>query len=126
MNFPENIKYHIEHTWIKGEGEIGIVGITDFAQKELGEIVYVDLPNIGANLDQDEVFGSVEAIKTVSDLFMPVSGKVVAINEDLNSNPTLVNSDPFNQGWMLKIELTNPQELESLDNASEYKSKTEK
>lgn len=124
MEFPENIKYHIEHTWIKVEGEIGIIGITDFAQKELGEIVYVDLPNIGTNLDQDEIFGSVEAIKTVSDLFMPVSGKVVEINETLSKEPTLVNTSPFNEGWMLKIELSNNQELETLLDFSEYKSKT--
>ena len=124
MDFPENIKYHIEHTWIKVEGEIGIIGITDFAQKELGEIVYVDLPNIGANLDQDEIFGSVEAIKTVSDLFMPVSVKVLEVNDNLNSQPTLINSNPFGNGWMLKIELTNSQELENLLNALDYRSKT--
>jgi glycine cleavage system H protein len=123
MNFPENIKYHIEHTWIKVEGEIGTIGITDFAQKELGEIVYVDLPNIGTNLDQDEIFGSVEAIKTVSDLFMPVSGKVLEINTNLNNEPTLVNTDPFENGWMLKVQLSDNAELDKLFSAEQYKEK---
>lgn len=123
MNFPENIKYHIEHTWVKVEGEIGTIGITDFAQKELGEIVYVDLPNIGTNLDQDEIFGSVEAIKTVSDLFMPVSGKVLEINTDLNNEPTLVNTDPFENGWMLKVQLSDNTELDKLFSAEQYKEK---
>lgn len=123
MNFPENIKYHIEHTWIKVEGEIGIIGITDFAQKELGEIVYVDLPNIGVNFDQEEIFGSVEAIKTVSDLFMPVSGKVLEINDNLNSEPTLVNTDSFESGWMLKVLLSNSTELDKLFSAEQYKEK---
>lgn len=124
MNFPENVKYHIEHTWIKVDGEIGIIGITDFAQKELGEIVYVDLPNVGASFDQDEIFGSVEAIKTVSDLFMPVSGKILEINNNLLKNPTLVNSDPFSQGWMIKIQLTNVSEIENLMNNQDYKART--
>lgn len=124
MNFPENVKYHIEHTWIKVDGEIGIIGITDFAQKELGEIVYVDLPNVGASFDQDEIFGSVEAIKTVSDLFMPVSGKILEINNNLLKNPTLVNSDPFSQGWMIKIQLTNVSEIENLINNQDYKTRT--
>ncbi|MFV8347351.1 glycine cleavage system protein GcvH [Flavobacterium sp. ZB4P13] len=124
MNFPENLKYHIEHTWIKVDGEIGIIGITDFAQKELGEIVYVDLPNVGASFDQDEIFGSVEAIKTVSDLFMPVSGKILEINNNLLKNPTLVNSDPFSQGWMIKIQLTNVSEIENLVNNQDYKART--
>lgn len=124
MNFPENVKYHIEHTWINVDGEIGIIGITDFAQKELGEIVYVDLPNVGSSFDQDEIFGSVEAIKTVSDLFMPVSGKILEINNNLLKNPTLVNSDPFSQGWMIKIQLTNVSEIENLMNNQDYKART--
>lgn len=124
MNFPENVKYHIEHTWINVDGEIGIIGITDFAQKELGEIVYIDLPNVGSSFDQDEIFGSVEAIKTVSDLFMPVSGKILEINNNLLKNPTLVNSDPFSQGWMIKIQLTNVSEIENLMNNQDYKART--
>ncbi|WKL44305.1 glycine cleavage system protein GcvH [Flavobacterium sp. ZE23DGlu08] len=124
MNFPENVKYHIEHTWINVDGEIGIIGITDFAQKELGEIVYIDLPNVGSSFDQDEIFGSVEAIKTVSDLFMPVSGKILEINNNLLKNPTLVNSDPFSQGWMIKIQLTNVSEIENLINNQDYKTRT--
>ena len=124
MNFPENVKYHIEHTWINVDGEIGIIGITDFAQKELGEIVYVDLPNVGSSFDRDEIFGSVEAIKTVSDLFMPVSGKILEINNNLLKNPTLVNSDPFSQGWMIKIQLTNVSEIENLMNNQDYKART--
>lgn len=121
MNFPDNVKYHTEHTWIKVEGTIGSIGITDFAQKELGEIVYADLPNSGTNLDQDEIFGSVEAIKTVSDLFMPVSAKVVEVNVALNDEPTLVNTDPFGKGWMLKVHLSNPEELSALLDATAYR-----
>lgn len=123
MDFPDNVKYHTEHTWIKVEGDIGIIGITDFAQKELGEIVYADLPNSGTNLDQDEIFGSVEAIKTVSDLFMPVSGKVLEVNVSLNNEPTLVNTDPFDKGWMLKVHLSNPEELSALLSATAYREK---
>lgn len=123
MNFPDNVKYHTEHTWIKAEGNTGIIGITDFAQKELGEIVYADLPNSGTNLDQDEIFGSVEAIKTVSDLFMPVSGKVLEVNVSLNNEPTLVNTDPFDKGWMLKVHLSNPEELSALLDATAYREK---
>lgn len=123
MNFPDSLKYHIEHTWIKVEGTIGSIGITDFAQKELGEIVYADLPNSGTNLDQDEIFGSVEAIKTVSDLFMPVSGKVLEVNVALNDEPTLVNTDPFGKGWMLKVHLSNPEELSALLDATAYREK---
>jgi len=123
MNFPDNVKYHIEHTWIIVDGETGTIGITDFAQKELGEIVYADLPNSGTNLDQDEIFGSVEAIKTVSDLFMPVSGKVLEVNVSLNNVPTLVNTDPFDKGWMLKVHLSNPEELSALLDATAYREK---
>jgi len=121
MNFPEDIKYHSEHTWIRVEGETGIVGITDFAQKELGEIVYVDLPNVGSSFEIDEVFGTVEAVKTVSDLFMPVEGTVTALNDALLKAPTLVNTDPFGEGWMLKIELKNPSEVEALLSNNDYK-----
>lgn len=124
MNYPLHIRYHTEHTWIEIEGQTGTIGITDFAQRELGEIVYVDLPNIGENFDQDEIFGTVEALKTVSDLFTPVAGKVLEINQNLLKNPTLVNSDPFSQGWMIKIKITNISELENLLEASDYKART--
>lgn len=121
MLFPENLKYHREHTWLKVEGTIGTIGITDFAQSELGEIVYVELPDVGKMLKQDEVWGSIEALKTVSDLYMPASGKVVEINKPLWQNPTWVNSDPFSEGWMMKIEITNPDESDSLLSADSYK-----
>lgn len=113
--------YSKEHTWLKIDDNIGVVGITDFAQKELGEIVYVEFPNLGDEFEQDEVFGSIEAVKTVSDLFMPASGKIIEINEDLNNNPTLVNNKPFDSGWLIKIEITNAQELENLLNENDYK-----
>ncbi|MFP9099734.1 glycine cleavage system protein GcvH [Flavobacterium sp. RHBU_24] len=121
MNFPEDVKYHSEHTWIKVDGETGIIGITDFAQKELGEIVYVDLPNVGSSFESDEVFGTVEAVKTVSDLFIPVAGTVIALNDALLKAPTLVNTDPFGKGWMLKIELKNPAEIDALLSCNDYK-----
>lgn len=105
MNFPENLKYHREHTWLKVDGKIGTIGITDFAQSELGEIVFVDLPDEGKLFKQDEIFGSIEALKTVNDLFMPISGKIIDINKPLWQNPTWVNSDPYMKGWMLKVEI---------------------
>lgn len=120
MNFPQNLKYSKEHTWLLIEGDTGTVGITEFAQNELGEIVYADLPNIGKAFKQDEVFGSVEAIKTVSDLFMPVSGEVTAINTLLKDKPTLINDEPFANGWMIKIKITNTEELQNLLSAEDY------
>lgn len=120
MNFPQNLKYSKEHTWLLIEGDTGTVGITEFAQSELGEIVYADLPNIGKAFKQDEVFGSVEAIKTVSDLFMPVSGEVTAINALLKDQPTLINDEPFTNGWMIKIKITNTEELQNLLSAEDY------
>ena len=121
MQFPNDYKYSKEHTWILVEGDTGTVGITEFAQSELGEIVYVDLPNIGKSFKQNEVFGSVEAIKTVSDLFMPVAGEVTAVNTGLKEKPTLVNEDPFAGGWMLKIEISNPDEVNNLLSAEQYR-----
>ena len=121
MNFPEELKYHKEHTWLRVEGSIGVIGITEFAQSELGEIVYVDLPNVGNTYKQDEVFGTAEALKTVSDLFMPVSGAVIAINPRLKEEPTLVNSDPFGEGWMMKVELGTDGGFENLLTAIDYK-----
>ena len=121
MQFPNDYKYSKEHTWILVEGDTGTVGITEFAQSELGEIVYVDLPNIGKSFKQNEVFGSVEAIKTVSDLFMPVAGEVTAVNTGLKEKPTLVNEDPFAGGWMLKIKISNPDEVNNLLSAEQYR-----
>ena len=105
MNFPAELKYTKEHEWVRVEGNIAYVGITDFAQKELGDIVYVDISSLGESVAADEVFGSVEAVKTVSDLFMPVAGKVIETNPELDTNPELVNKDPYGKGWMIKIEL---------------------
>lgn len=121
MQTPNELNYSKEHTWLLVEGDTGTVGITEFAQSELGEIVYVDLPNIGKSFKQDEVFGSVEAIKTVSDLIMPVAGEVTAVNTGLKEKPTLVNEDPFAGGWMLKIKISNPDELNNLLSAEQYK-----
>lgn len=125
METSNNLYFSKEHTWIKIENETGTVGITPFAQSELGEIVYVDLPSIGDEFNQDEVFGSVEALKTVSDLFMPLTGEVTAINEDLLENPTLVNEKPFEEGWMIKIQIENKKELNNLLSQEEYKELTE-
>lgn len=108
------IKYHPEHAWVKCEGNVGTVGISDYAQAQLGEIVYVDLPNIGASFDKDEIFGTIEALKTVSDLYMPVSGKVVELNDKLNRQPTLVNESAFDEGWLMKVKLSNLSELDGL------------
>ncbi|MCP9749353.1 glycine cleavage system protein GcvH [Ferruginibacter sp. HRS2-29] len=120
MNFPSNVKYHREHTWLNVENTIGTIGITDFAQSELGEIVFVDLPDTGKIFKQGDIFGSIEALKTVSDLFMPVSGKVIEINKPLWLNPAWVNSDPFDKGWMIKIELIKPDEIEGLLSIEAY------
>ena len=121
MNFPADLKYSKEHTWLRISDNIGTIGITEFAQSELGEIVYADLPNDGYSFEQDKVFGSVEAIKTVSDLFMPVSGKVIETNKKLLQTPTFVNDDPYGEGWLMKIEITNPAEVENLLSAEQYK-----
>lgn len=124
MTFPEDLKYSKEHTWLRISDNIGTIGITEFAQSELGEIVYPDLPNISSSFEQDKVFGSVEALKTVSDLFMPVSGKVIETNKKLLQEPTLINNDPYGEGWMIKIEITNPTESDKLLNADAYKQLT--
>ncbi len=121
MLIPEDLKYTKEHEWVRVEGNIGTVGITDFAQSELGDIVFVDLNKNKNELKQGEVFGTVEAVKTVSDLFAPVSGKIIEFNTNLESNAEVVNKDPYGEGWMIKIEITNPAELDSLLNAEEYK-----
>jgi glycine cleavage system H protein len=120
MNIPSELKYTKEHEWVRVEGDVATIGITDFAQGELGDIVYVEVETIGETLSKDEVFGTVEAVKTVSDLFMPLSGEVLEFNEDLESNPESVNSDPYTSGWMIKIKITEASELNDLMNAEEY------
>jgi glycine cleavage system H protein len=124
MEFPNDVKYSKEHTWVRVQNNIGTIGITEFAQSELGEIVYADLPNIDYTFQQDEIFGSVEAIKTVSDLYMPVSGKIIETNKLLLKEPTLVNSDSFGNGWMIKIEIMDLAELENLLTSDQYKELT--
>ncbi len=120
MNIPANLKYTKDHEWISINGDTATVGITDFAQGELGDIVYVEIEKIGENFLKEEVFGTVEAVKTVSDLFMPLSGEIIDINEILNERPELVNDDPYGQGWMIKIKL-NSSETTELLNSEEYK-----
>ncbi|NPV10784.1 MAG: glycine cleavage system protein GcvH [Ignavibacteria bacterium] len=121
MLIPEDLKYTKEHEWVRVEGNIGTVGITDFAQSELGDIVFVDLNKNLTEVTQGQVFGTVEAVKTVSDLFAPVSGKIIEFNNDLESNAEVVNKDPYGKGWMIKIEITNPSELDNLLDANAYK-----
>ncbi|MFM7667000.1 MAG: glycine cleavage system protein GcvH [Bacteroidota bacterium] len=120
MNVPANLKYTKDHEWVRLEGDVAVIGITDFAQHELGDIVYVEIETVGETLEKEEVFGSVEAVKTVSDLFMPLSGEVVELNENLDGNPELVNSDPYNEGWMVKVKISDSSELDSLLDAEGY------
>jgi glycine cleavage system H protein len=120
MNIPAELKYTKDHEWVKIEGDVAIVGITEFAQSELGDIVYVEIETIGETLDQEEVFGSVEAVKTVSDLFMPLSGEILEFNEALEGNPELVNSDPYGEGWMIKLKLTDASQYDQLLDAATY------
>lgn len=121
MNIPANLKYTQDHEWIRVEGEVAYVGITDYAQSELGEIVFVDINTVGETVGKDEVFGSVEAVKTVSDLNMPVTGEVLEVNEALNDQPELVNNDPYGEGWMIKIAVKDAAELATLLDAEGYK-----
>lgn len=121
MNIPEDLKYTKDHEWIRVEGETAIVGITDFAQGELGDIVYVEVETIDEDVTKDEVFGTVEAVKTVSDLFMPLSGTVMEFNEKLDDEPELVNSDPYGEGWMVKVQLSDLEEITDLLDAAAYK-----
>ena len=121
MNFPDNLKYTKDHEWVRIEGNHAVVGITDFAQSELGDIVYVEIETTGETLDQEAIFGTVEAVKTVSDLFMPVSGKVAQLNELLVKTPEAINKDPYGDGWMIRIEMTNASEVNALMPASEYR-----
>lgn len=121
MNYPDNLKYTKEHEWVRVEGEYGYVGITDFAQGELGDIVYIEVDTEGEELGNNEVFGTVEAVKTVSDLFMPISGTVEEVNGELEDQPELVNESPYEDGWIIKIKLGDPAELDDLLNADDYK-----
>lgn len=121
MNIPANLKYTKDHEWVAIEGDIATIGITDFAQKELGDIVYVEVETLDQTLDKDEVFGTVEAVKTVSDLFLPLSGEIIEFNEELESEPELVNSDAYGKGWMVKVKITNASEIEGLMSDAEYK-----
>lgn len=120
MNIPNNLKYTKDHEWVKIEENIATVGITDFAQGELGDIVYVDVDTLDESLEKEEVFGSVEAVKTVSDLFLPLSGKIIELNEALEDAPETVNDSPYNDGWMIKIEISDASEIDNLLSASEY------
>ncbi len=120
MSVPQNLKYTKEHEWVLVEGDVATVGITAFAQGELGDIVYVEIETVGESIDKDEVFGSVEAVKTVSDLFMPVSGEILEFNEKLDGEPELVNSDPYGDGWMIKVKVSDPSELDGLLDAAAY------
>ena len=121
MNIPANLKYTKDHEWVSLDGEIATVGITDFAQKELGDIVYVEVETLDQTLDKDEVFGTVEAVKTVSDLFLPLSGEIIEFNEGLESDPETVNSDPYGKGWMVKVKIANASEIEELLSSEAYK-----
>lgn len=120
MNIPAELKYTKDHEWVRIEGDIAVVGITDFAQGELGDIVYVEVETLDETLDKDEVFGTVEAVKTVSDLFLPLSGEIVAFNESLEDEPETVNSDAYGAGWMIKIKFSNPEEVAELMDAAAY------
>jgi glycine cleavage system H protein len=120
MNFPENLRYTKDHEWIKIDGDEATVGITDFAQRELGDIVYVEIESVGKDLKAGEIFGTVEAVKTVSDLYLPLSGSVSKVNPNLNSNPEAVNSDPYGEGWMIKMRVSNPSELDELLSSEAY------
>lgn len=120
MNIPAELKYTKDHEWVSIDGDIATVGITDFAQGELGDIVYVEVETLDETLEMEAVFGTVEAVKTVSDLFLPVSGEIVGFNEALESEPELVNSDPYGQGWMIKVKMSDPSELDGLLSAQDY------
>ena len=121
VNIPSNLKYSNDHEWCRVEGEFAYVGITDFAQSQLGDIVFVDVPTVGEELAAGEIFGSIEAVKTVSDAFIPVSGEVVEFNDAVDADPALVNKDPYGEGWMIKVRLTAPEEVESLLTDEQYK-----
>ena len=121
MNIPEELKYTEEHEWIRLEGNIATIGITDFAQSELGDIVYIEVDTLDSEINSNDVFGTVEAVKTVSDLFMPVTGKVIEVNASLEDAPEVVNDDPYGQGWIIKIEVTDPADVENLMSSDNYR-----
>jgi len=121
MNIPDNLKYTKDHEWVRAEGKEIFVGITDFAQSELGDIVFVEIETVGENLAKEDIFGTVEAVKTTSDLFMPVSGEVLEVNKNLESNPEVVNKDPYGEGWMIKISIKDTADLDGLLSAEQYK-----
>jgi glycine cleavage system H protein len=125
MNLPGNLKYTKEHEWIRVDGDVAVVGITDFAQGELGDIVFVEIETVGETLGVGETFGTVEAVKTVSDLFMPVGGEVLEFNSALEDNPELINKDPYGEGWMIKIKISDPSELDELMDAEAYQTMLE-
>lgn len=120
MEIKDNLKYTKDHEWVMLDGKVATVGITDFAQSELGDIVYIEVDTVDEELNKDEVFGTVEAVKTVSDLFLPMSGKIIEFNESLNDNPEKVNDSPYDEGWIIKVEITNPAELDELLNSKTY------
>lgn len=120
MEIKDNLKYTKDHEWVMLDGKVAIVGITDFAQSELGDIVYIEVDTVDEELNKDEVFGTVEAVKTVSDLFLPMSGKIIEFNESLNDNPEKVNDSPYDEGWIIKVEITNPAELDELLDSKTY------
>ena len=120
MTIPANLKYSNDHEWVRVEGNEAFVGITDFAQGQLGDIVFVDVPTVGESLGQNEVFGSIEAVKTVSDAFLPVSGEILEFNEALENDPALVNKDPYGEGWIIKVNMANPAEVDTLLSADDY------
>lgn len=121
MNFPENLKYSKDHEWIRVEGDTAYIGITDYAQRELGEIVYVDITTVGEDIEQGSIFGSIEAVKTVSDLFLPASGEILEVNPELEEKPELINEQPYDGGWIVKISLKNAAEIDSLLSPADYK-----
>ena len=121
MNFPQNLKYTNEHEWICVEGDMAYVGITDYAQEQLGDIVFVDIPTVGESLEANETFGTIEVVKTISDLFLPVAGEVIEQNESLEENPELVNKDPYGEGWLIKMKPANLKDIEDLLDAEAYK-----
>ena len=121
MKIPKELKYTKDHEWISIDGQIATVGITDFAQRELGDIVYVEVETLGESLEADDIFGTVEAVKTVSDLFLPVAGKIIEFNDSLEEAPEDVNSDPYSKGWMIKLEVNNPNDLNDLLDSDQYK-----
>ena len=120
MTFPKDLKYTKDHEWVRVSGEEAVIGITDFAQRELGDIVFIDVNTVGDEVAQDEVFGTVEAVKTVSDLFMPVAGTVLEVNDKIDGSPELVNQDPYGEGWLVRVKLNNPADVDGLLSAADY------